>query len=230
MRGMQPDDVYRLTGAGDPRLSPDGGTVAYVQSWIDEELHEPRSAIWSVPADGSAAPRRLTFGGSATPRPGGRLTDAGSRSRRLGTTSRRSCSSLPVDGPGESRQLTTLQGAIEGVAWAPDSERIAFVARAHDPADDIEDVAKRPPRRFTRLQFRLDNEGWTQGRTHHLYVVGLDGAEPAQLTDGDAEDQMPAWSPDGSLIAFISARHDDWDLGTAATSTRSRRAAVCPCS
>jgi dipeptidyl aminopeptidase/acylaminoacyl peptidase len=214
VRGMQPDDVYRLTGAGDPRLSPDGATVAYVTAWTDE-AHEPRSAIWTVPADGSAGSRRLTFGGKrdASPRwsPDGRW---------LAFTSARDDAPaqlfvLPVDGPGESRRLTSLQGAVEGVAWAPDSTRIAFVARAHDPADDIEDVAKRPPRRFTRLQFRLDNEGWTQGRTHHLYVVGLDGAEPAQLTDGDAEDQMPAWSPDGSLIAFISARHADWDLGTA---------------
>ena len=214
MRGMQPDDVYRLTGAGDPRLSPDGATVAYVTAWTDEAL-EPRSAIWTVPADGSAAPRRLTFGGKrdASPRwsPDGRW---------LAFTSARDDAPaqvfvLPVDGPGESRRLTTLQGAVEGVAWAPDSSRIAFVARAHDPADDIEEISKRPPRRFTRLQFRLDNEGWTQGRTHHLYVVGLDGAEPMQLTEGDAEDQMPAWSPDGSLIAFISARHADWDLGTA---------------
>jgi dipeptidyl aminopeptidase/acylaminoacyl peptidase len=212
---MQPDDVYRLTGTGDPRLSPDGATVAYVQSWIDEEQHEPRSAIWSVPADSSAPPRRLTFGGLRDSSP--RWSPDG---RWLAFTSARDDAPaqlfvLPVDGPGESRQLTTLKGAIEGVAWAPDSERIAFVSRAHDLADDIEDVAKRPPRRFTRLQFRLDNEGWTQGRTHHLHTVGLEGAEPVRLTDGDAEDQMPAWSPDGSLIAFVSARHADWDLGTA---------------
>jgi dipeptidyl aminopeptidase/acylaminoacyl peptidase len=212
---MQPDDVYRLTGTGDPRLSPDGATVAYVQSWIDEEQHEPRSAIWSVPADSSAPPRRLTFGGLRDSSP--RWSPDG---RWLAFTSARDdvpaqLFVLPVDGPGESRQLTTLKGAIEGVAWAPDSERIAFVSRAHDLADDIEDVAKRPPRRFTRLQFRLDNEGWTQGRTHHLHTVGLEGAEPVRLTDGDAEDQMPAWSPDGSLIAFVSARHADWDLGTA---------------
>jgi hypothetical protein len=27
-----------------------------------------------------------------------------------------------------------------------------------------------------------------------------------QLTDGDFEDQMPAWSPDGSTVVFVSAR------------------------
>jgi len=30
--GMQPDDVYELTGVGDPRISPDGKRVAYVVS------------------------------------------------------------------------------------------------------------------------------------------------------------------------------------------------------
>jgi len=62
VRGMRPDDVYQLTNAGDPRLSPDARTVAYVRAWVDDETHEPRSAVWSVPVDGSAAPRQLTAG------------------------------------------------------------------------------------------------------------------------------------------------------------------------
>ena len=61
MRGMQPDDVYRLTNAADPRLSPDARTVAYVRAWVDEE-HQPRSAVWSVSVDGSTEPRQLTAG------------------------------------------------------------------------------------------------------------------------------------------------------------------------
>jgi hypothetical protein len=30
VRGMKPEDVYALEGVSDPRLSPDGATVAYV--------------------------------------------------------------------------------------------------------------------------------------------------------------------------------------------------------
>jgi dipeptidyl aminopeptidase/acylaminoacyl peptidase len=214
MRGMQPRDVYRLRGASDPRLSPDGAVVAYVVSSIDGETREPRSAVWSVPADGSSEPRRLTFAGTrdGSPRwsPDGRwfaFTSAhGEDPAQLFV--------LPVDGPGESRRLTDLREAVEQPVWSPDSSSIAFAARAHDPNDDEDDPSKRRPRRLTRLQHRLDHEGWTQGRTHDLYVVAVNGDAPKRLTDGDFEDAYPAWSPDGATIAFVSARHEDWDLTT----------------
>ena len=59
---MVPEDVYELTGAGDPRLSQDAAAVAFVVWRIDREESEYRSAIWLVPVDGSAPPRQLTAG------------------------------------------------------------------------------------------------------------------------------------------------------------------------
>ena len=175
VRGMRPDDVYRLTNVGDPRLSPDARTVAYVRAWVDDETHEPRSAIWSVPVDGATSRDSSPPARSGTGRLGGHPTAAGSRSRRRAATTRRSCScSRPTDrGP---RQLTRLQEAVEAPVWSPDGSRLAFTSRTHDPNDDEDDASKRPPRRITRLQSRLDHEGWTEGRAHHISVVGLDGA------------------------------------------------------
>ncbi len=59
---MRPDDVYALTSAGDPRLSPDGRLIAYVVTQIDREESAYRSAIWVVPVDGSEEPRQFTSG------------------------------------------------------------------------------------------------------------------------------------------------------------------------
>jgi dipeptidyl aminopeptidase/acylaminoacyl peptidase len=211
---MVPDDVFRLTGAVDPRLHPDGGRVAYVVWWIDEEDRDYRSAIWLAPLDGSAPPRRLTSGQKRDSSP--RWSPDGTR---LAFTSSRGDEKapaqiyvLPLEG-GEPLELTSLKEDPGQLAWSPDGSRIAFTTRVRDTAYEEEDDRKRAPRRFTRLQYKLDNVGWTGDRRQHLFVVAADGSdEPVQLTSGDFEDSSPTWSPDGTQLAFVSAREDDWDV------------------
>ena len=209
---MAPDDIYELVAASDPRLSPDGATVAFVVTWIDRAENDYRSAIFLAPIDGSSQPRRLTSGEKRDVAP--RWSPDGSElafvSNRVGKTMQLYV--LPIGG-GEPRRLTDLKENVREPAWAPDGGRIAFSSRVPDPLYEEEDERRRAPHRFTRLFFKLDDEGWTGNRREQLFVVAADGATaPIQLTDGDYESAAPTWSPDGERIVFSSAREDDWDI------------------
>jgi dipeptidyl aminopeptidase/acylaminoacyl peptidase len=210
---MRPEDVYELTGVSDPRISPDGSRVAYQVWWVDREQNEYRGAIWVAPLDGSREPRQFTSGerrdGSPRWSPDGRWLAFTSNRRSEKTAPQLYV--MPADG-GEPRALTDAKEAVESFAWSPDSTRIAYAMRVRDPAYEEEDDAKRAPRRFTRLVYKLDTVGWVGDRRKHVFVVDLVGGEPRQLTDGDCENDHPSWSPDGQRVVFSALRGERWDI------------------
>ena len=190
---MRPEDVYELTGVSDPRLRPGGKDVAYVVWSIDKDENEYRQSIWIAKTDGSEPPRRFTTGkDDAQPRwspDGERLAFVSKRGDD--EKAHRQLYVMPAGG-GEPECLTDLKEDVGEPAWSPDGTRLAFSARVPDEAYEEEDDKKRAPRRFTRLQFKLDSVGWTGDRRRHLYVVPADGsAEAKQITDGDYEDSQP---------------------------------------
>ncbi len=212
---MRPEDVYELTSVSEPRISPDSRCVAYVVNRIDREENGYRAAIWVGPLDGSEEVRQFTSGerrdGSPRWSPDGRwLAFVSNRDGEDEKKEHGELYVLPADG-GEPRRLTKGEEDVEWITWSPDSQRIAFTRRVRDEAYEEEDERRRAPRRFTRVFYKLDSVGWTGDRRKHVFVADLHGNE-RQLTDGDCEDDEPAWSPDGSRIAFTSQRGDRWDV------------------
>jgi dipeptidyl aminopeptidase/acylaminoacyl peptidase len=211
---MLPEDIYELVNAGDPRISPDGSRVAFVVTAVDRDSNEYRGAIWVAPLDGSSEPQQFTSGErrDAMPRwsPDGNWLAFGSN-RGGDEKTPLNLYVIPAEG-GEARKLTDLKDAVEEIVWAPDSTRIAFVARTRDAAYEEEDEKKRAPRRFTRVFHKLDSVGFTGDRRTHLFVVELAGGEPRQLTHGDFEHGGAAWSPDGKRIVIGGMRDERWDV------------------
>ena len=210
MRRMNPRDVYLLTGVSDPRLSPSAEEIAYVVWRVNEENNDYPSSIWVI--DGKGEHRRVTEGIKSDGSP--RWSPDG---RRLAFTSNRDeeKSQVYVIGSTEGEPLKLSEGIedIDAVEWSPDGTHLALSAREPDAAYREEDEKKREPRRFTRLQYRLDNVGWIGDRPSHIFTVPADGSVPPQpITKGDFQDGQPSWSPDGKQIAFSSARHEDWDI------------------
>jgi len=122
-----------------------------------------------------------------------------------------------VDGS-ELQQLTTDPAAEFDPAWSPDATQIAY---RHQPGDDrtteiwVMNADGSSPHAITTNEVADWGPCWTpDGRVSWnsavdapapgflLWVANPDGSEPHAL--GDVVVEYPAWSPDGSRVAFMA--------------------------
>src|SRR3989454_8141352 len=62
-----------------------------------------------------------------------------------------------------------------------------------------------------RFQFKQDEIGYLGKRRRHLYVLDVESGQSALITPGEYDELLPAWSPDGKRLVFVSKRRPDFD-------------------
>ena len=222
-RSITIEDLYQFKFLSRPRISPDGQSVAFVVTTIDERKHEYRSSIWVVPSTGGEA-KRFTAGPARTYSPAwspdgrwlafvsereGEASGKDDKEQKKLGKGKSQIWLIPTGG-GEARQLTFMQHGASNPVWSPDSKRLLFDAAVGPADEETEDGKPLPKARVVdRLWYRLDGVGFIYERRQHLFLVDVATGEPQQLTNGDWDDSDAAWSPDGTHIAFVSSRAED---------------------
>lgn len=197
-------DLYEIQYVTEPKISPNGKWVAYTVSRYTERNNSSISEIWKASLDGNTDVVFLNSKDAnySIPKwsPDGRwlayISDAGEDGNdQLWIIS------LDTESP---RQLTYFDGDVSDYSWSPDSKSIAFAAQRS--SDNVNE-----PIVIDKFQFKSDGIGYLNHKLQHIYTINLNEKKYTQLTNGDNDDYLPAWSPDGKYVAYVSKRGNDAD-------------------
>jgi dipeptidyl aminopeptidase/acylaminoacyl peptidase len=235
-------DLDNLRTVADPAVDPSGRWVAYDVSSVDVKVDKSFKHIWMTSWDGARTVQLTNREkeSESLPRwsPDGRyLAFLSSRTDKHDNDQ---LWLLDRTG-GEARALTKVDGGIVDYAWSPNGHEIALIVLDKDPHEtdpDAKDEDKKvTPIVIDRFQFKRDIDGYLENRRQRLFVLDVDSGQMRRLTTGDFDEVLPAWSPDGSRIAFVSNRDPDpdrtynndvWVASASATGAAPTRATTSP--
>lgn len=206
------DEYLDLERVLEPKLSPDGSQIIYTRQWVDKINDRWESSLWIINTDGSKN-RFLVNGSGASWSPtGDRITYVAKGEPKGSQIFVRW-----MDAEGATTQITRVDETPRELAWAPDGSQIGFTMLVKEKNSWPIKMPKVPegakwteaPRIVERLDFRQDQQGFTDEGYSHLFVVPASGGTPRKLTSGNFDHRGVDWMPDGKRMIFSGLRAED---------------------
>ena len=220
---VTPGMVARVRAIAEPRWSPDGRWLAYLESF------DGRGDVLVVSAEGGVTTR-------VTAEPGGQPTASYGGGilcwidpETLGFVAPDGqLHALPLTG-GPTRQLTQLAGRISAPTATPDGRQIACMTstksdqhiavvdatgrhwprRVSEGGDFVFDPAWSPEGALAWHEWNVPNMSWDGGvirlRTPGGEIRTVDGGDEVSVS-------QPRFAPDGRALAYVSDRSGWWNL------------------
>lgn len=205
-QAIVPADLTRIVGLSGLQFSPDGKTLALVESRANLDDDEYRTEIVLVDV-ASGARRAFTAGRHKAAQP--RWSPDGKALAFLAPDPDKKLQVFvaPLAG-GDAVQVSHAKSPVQQFAWQPDSKAIAYAAT--DPAPE----AKGADKFHTGFYFGHDDLTVREKpRSTHIWLVDADGGGERRLTQGDwslptvlppGPPSSPLkFTPDGKAIVFV---------------------------
>lgn len=213
-------DLLLERQVAEPAISPDGQWVAYVSGVADIRKDAYNSDLWMASWDGKQNIRLTrTAQDESSPRwsPDGRyLAFLAARPATDGDTKAEPVKQVWLldRSGGEPEQLTSFKGSVAEFDWSPDGRRLAVIARDEESRKTSDPDATPPPIVLDRYYFKEDYTGYVGPERKRLFIFDMVSRKATRITASTYDESRPAWSPDGSELAFLGREGADPDRGS----------------
>ena len=213
---LQQMDVFALEWASDPRVAPDGNTIAYSRVGYDLMTDRSTASIWLVDADGGNHRPLTDIKGSLA-----RWSPSGDRVAFVARTDGGVQLHMHWLTANRTTPITQLTEAPTNLAWSPDGQWLAFAMLVPKTQKPFVSLPKAPkgakwapqPKVIETMLYRADGAGYLKEGFAHLFVVPAEGGVPRQVTTGDFNHRSNfVWAPDSAALYLSANRRDDWEF------------------